>query len=144
MELENRSRIRDHDWIFNALWMACGDKRVPKCSMNIPVTVIFKEGVPLKAVETDRESGLVERLDLGHKRFAERDLGEVGFQDLRHRSLRALRKVLLEFSDANRFADGPDFGEPFFAKVQSSPLALQCTGIDSLYCISGVVCGRRE
>ena len=101
--------------------MTCGDKRVPKCSMNIPITVIFKDGMPLKAVETDRESGFVERLDLHHERFAERDLGEIGFQDLRHRSLRALRKVLLEFNDFHQVAEVS--GEPLFAKVTAHQLS---------------------
>ena len=30
----NTSRIRDADWIFNALWTACGDESIPKLVLN--------------------------------------------------------------------------------------------------------------
>lgn len=118
IEEDNKSRIRDRDWIFNALWVAAGDKRVPKCNMNIPVTVLFSGGLPFKALETDRGTGLIERLDLSHDRFLERDLGEIGFQGLKDRSLRAMRKVLIDFSDVNQFLRAQEGAEePYIAQV---------------------------
>lgn len=137
---ENRSRIRDRDWLYNALWLACGDKRIPKCSMNIPVTVIFHDGLPFKAVETDRGTGFIERLDLSHDRFVERQLGEVGFQGLQDRQLRALRKVLLEFSDLNQFNDAQkEIEEPYITKVPSPFLRCHKLQCDTMHINSAIL-----
>lgn len=118
LEEDIRSRIRDHDWIFNALWVSCGNKRLPKCSINIPLTVLFHDGLPFKALETNIGTGCIERLDLDHERFIEREVGEIGFQGINDRSLRALRKVLIEFGDLNEFLTAQSSAqEVFVAKV---------------------------
>ena len=118
-DIENKSRIRDRDWLYNALWTTCGDKRVPKCSLNIPVTSIFKDGMPFKSLETNHESGFIERLDLSDTRFGDRDLGEVDFQGLKDPSLRALRKVLVEFNDLNSFTSAQgDVEDAWLAKAR--------------------------
>ncbi len=121
MENEDTTRIRECDWIFNALWGACADKRVPQCCMNIPATVIFKEGMPIKGVETNRDSGYIQRINLEDDKYSERDLGENGmFQAPQHRQLRALRKILMDFSDVNGHgAAQSNVEEPFVASVRT-------------------------
>ncbi len=116
---DNTSRIRDQDWMFNAIWVAAGDSRVPKCTINIPTTAIFRDGLPFKCVECSKVSGNVERLDLDDDRFSERELGENAvFKGSKDRRLRALRKVLLEFSDDNQYILAQKSAvEPFICKV---------------------------
>jgi hypothetical protein len=119
---DNRSKIRDRDWLYGALWAICGDKDTHPCRMELPVTVIFNEGLPFKAVQTGIDSGCIERLDLSHERFVERELGEGAFQGLPDLRLRALRKVLLEFLDQNKFDEVQQHSgaeETFFAKVNA-------------------------
>ena len=117
----NTSRIRDQDWLFNALWVACGDRRVPKCVLNIPATIIFRDGMPFKGVCTI-SGGSVERINLGDERYIERDLGEsVGFQAPRDLKLRALRRILVDYAIENKYDENQRSAEePFLCKVRQS------------------------
>ena len=95
------TNARSKDWIFNALWAAAGNSAAPKCNINLPVTFIFRNGQPLKALHTDKESGFVSRLEIDPN---ER-IGQVspGFRGEKNRFLRHFRNELLKFSTENNY-----------------------------------------
>lgn len=95
--------IRAKDWIFNAIWAASGERGAPKCYITIPITFIFKNGKPIKALATDR-NGVVERVSLESVE-EERTDRERGFRGENFRTIRAFRKLLIQFSDTNRYGE---------------------------------------
>ena len=122
--------IRGKDWVFNALWAACSpittatnqknanSKKLNGCFLNIPITVIFKDGKPIKSLMTDPESGLLKRVNLDDMPTERLTDKERFFQGEHLKCFRNLRKVLIEFStinDYDRVQEGQ--GECFFAKV---------------------------
>ncbi len=88
--------VRGKDWVFNAFWAACGESGAPKCAVNIPITCLFKEGKPFKSLITD-DVGVVKRIILEDVPL-DREGSERGYRGTTVRSLRALRKVLIEYS----------------------------------------------
>lgn len=94
--------IRGKDWIFNAFWAACGESNAPRCSVSIPVTIMFNNGSPFKALSNDHGSGTVRRIDL-YNVPTERNGGERGFRGESFRTIRALRQLLLEYAAANGY-----------------------------------------
>ena len=101
-DYSNSTNIRGKDWIFNCLWAAAGDPKVAKCSISIPVTFIFRNGQPLKALCTDPLSRTVTRLNLENTVY-ERELGENILLGESNKYLRVFRKILLEYSKQNKF-----------------------------------------
>ncbi len=115
---ENISRIRDQDWLFNALWVVCADKRFSKCVLHIPITLIFRDGFPIKGVFTNPDSNYIERLDIDDAKYFERELGEIGFLDPKDRKIRAMRKIFIQYSVDNRFEEEQkNAEEPFICSV---------------------------
>ena len=101
--------IRGKDWIFNAFWAACLSpaNSSTRCALNIPVTALFKDGLPCKAVATDPSRGLVEKVSLDDETnfygIDENNSGSAGKFDYGFRGdslkcLRYLRKLLIDFS----------------------------------------------
>lgn len=87
--------IRGKDWVFNAFWAACGENNAPKCLVNIPVTTIIKDGKPFKTLWTDG-AGVVRRIIL-EDIPVERAEVDKGFRGDSLRTIRAMRKVLLDY-----------------------------------------------
>lgn len=115
--------IRGKDWVFNALWAAADLPK--KCALNIPLTCIFKEGMPFKTLCTD-PAGNIRRVDLDKV-----DLDRLSYvntfrgDDMRR--LLALRKILEERArEANYAALQRNTGEePKLVKVRGrAPLPL--------------------
>jgi hypothetical protein len=101
-DYSNSTNIKGKDWIFNCLWAAAGDPKVAKCSISIPVTFIFRNGQPLKALCTDPSSRTVTRLNLENTLY-DRELGENILLGESNKYLRVVRKILLEYSKQNKF-----------------------------------------
>jgi hypothetical protein len=96
----NNSSIKGKDWVYNAFWAACGDRNAP-CSINIPITFIFRNGIPVKALTTD-ELGYLKRIDLENI-ILERNIKDKGFRGQEFRDLNIIRKLLIEFRDVNGY-----------------------------------------
>lgn len=99
---ENISRIRNADWIFNALWTSCGDETIPRCLLNVPHTFIFREGYPIKALCTNAK-GLVSRLSMDNVAIMEREVSDRGLQGESNKMLRTCRRLLLDYSQINDY-----------------------------------------
>lgn len=76
-----------------------------RCSVNIPITFIFRDGSPIKCLTTNPESGLVERINLNSPEYLERQRGEKGLQGESMKLFRVLRKLLLQFSLDHDYGD---------------------------------------
>ena len=94
----NTTSIKSKDWIFNTLWSSCGWEIGPKCLLNVPLTFVYKDGKPIKAMTTDDSSGEVIRVD-----FKNIELERTNEESLHHgssnRDIRIVRKLLLEFAE---------------------------------------------
>jgi hypothetical protein len=129
--------IRGKDWIFNAFWAACLSpaNSSTRCALNIPVTALFKDGLPYKAVATDPNKGLVEKVSLdddadfygiGEKTSESTGNFDYAFRGDSLKCLRHLRNLLADFS----FKHGYDLyqkknfknDQPFICKVYLSEL----------------------
>ena len=115
--------IRGKDWVFNAFWAATlalrtADVQVAPCTLNIPVTVVFKSGRPTKTLRTSA-GGKVEKVNLDEI-TDERFESEKGFRGTSFKGLRALRRLLIEFSDKHGYAlaQSSQNDEPFICKVR--------------------------
>ena len=104
----NTTSIRGKDWLLNAIWSSCGDPSAPRCVINMPLTFLFMDGEPIKALVTnDRDEegqgGEVVRVGFeGHD--LDRDMREgVSFRGEGFRNLRIMRKLLLEYMDKNEY-----------------------------------------
>ena len=95
--------IRGKDWVFNAFWAACGEPTSPKCSLNIPITFLFKNGRPFKNLCTDLNSGFIKRIILEDV-VVDRMENENGLRGESFRQLRAVRQLLLEFADKSGYS----------------------------------------
>ena len=101
MSSSNNSAIRGKDWIFNAFWAACGERSVSRCSINIPITFIFRNGIPFKAITTD-DAGYLKRIELENIIY-ERDIKDKGFRGEELKTLGIVRKLLIEFRIINGY-----------------------------------------
>ncbi len=108
--------IRGKDWVFNAFWAACGESNSPKCSINIPITFIFKSGKPVKTLTTDERTGYVKRVIL-EDISVDRTADERGLRGENLKNLRAMRKLLIEYSTTNGYDDVQTIEKPFICKV---------------------------
>eukprot|EP01038_Epipyxis_sp_PR26KG_P004789 gene4789-6716_t len=100
--MASATAIRNKDWIFNALWASCEDEATSKCSINIPVTVIFQNGQPSKAISTNRRTNYLKR-DILESIAMERSLHEKGLRGESFKLLRATRSLLLAFQQENQY-----------------------------------------
>lgn len=94
--------LREKDWVFNAFWVACGESSAPRCAVRIPVTCIFRDGKPFKTLGCD-ELGIVKRISLENMEL-ERTDSEKGFRGQSVRTIRALRKLLIDYSNEHGYA----------------------------------------
>lgn len=119
--------VRGKDWVFNAFWVACGESNAPKCSISIPITSIFRDGKPFKTLGTD-EAGLVKRIMLEDIAM-ERSDNERSFRGYAVKTIRALRKLLLEYSlGAGYMQVQEEIGqEPFICNVRHCSCRCICT-----------------
>ena len=117
MSEANLTSIKGKDWIFNALWAASGEAKAPKCLINVPITFLFREGVPIKALSTSSETGLVNRVNIDAV-DVERSLGEAGFRGDSNRALRIMRMLLLDYSLKNDYERLQRIEEPFVSTVR--------------------------
>lgn len=104
--------IRGKDWVFNAFWAACLAPAgiSTRCSLNIPVTALFKDGLPVKVVATDPAKGFIEKVPIDDEidffgtlqtdNTASDEFGSYysGFRGNSLKCLRCLRKLLVDFS----------------------------------------------
>jgi hypothetical protein len=115
--------IRSKDWVFNAFWAACGAdsaNRVSKCSLNIPLTCLFHEGRPWKALATNSTTGFIQRisLDSSTEESSQRSTNERGLRGESLRLFRILRRLLLDFSENNNYHVYQESkSDPFICKV---------------------------
>lgn len=58
--MDGISSIRGKDWMFNALWAACGDVQAPRFQVPIPFTALFRDGRPFRSLTCDK--GCVRRI----------------------------------------------------------------------------------
>lgn len=82
-----------------------------RCPITIPLTFIFREGQPVKALATDPSTRVVDRVSMEGYTF-EREAGDGN--DLRgehNRYLRILRKMLFEYSRENEYDKVQESGE---------------------------------
>lgn len=108
--------IRGKDWVFNAFWAACGESSANRCSINIPITFIFKHGKPVKSLTTDLRTGYIKRVSLDDV-IIERTEGERGFRGEAFKTLRAVRQLLLEYSADHGYDNSQNTEEPVLCKV---------------------------
>ena len=126
--------VRGKDWVFSAFWVACGEANAPKCAVNIPVTCLFKDGKPFKTVWTD-DTGIVKRIMLEDVSL-DRETSERGYRGTSVRTLRALRKVLIEYGLQKGYRQAQeDIGQkPFICNVrQTLQLWVSCAFNISLH-----------
>ncbi len=114
----NLTSIRGKDWIFNALWAASGEAKAPRCLINIPITFLFRDGLPFKALCTNTETGLVNRVNI-EINDDDRSLGETGFRGETNKVLRVMRMMLLDYCLKNDYERLQRVEEPFVSTVCS-------------------------
>lgn len=134
--------IRGKDWAFQALWASCPTSSTPSlvdpnndrqvnpnaCLLNIPITCLFKDGMPSKCLMTDDSTGRIKRIYLERiviDRVQERiQRGHGTGPPMQNQIFRAMLKVLLDYSQQNgydvRQDDNDNKEEPFIAKVTYS------------------------
>jgi hypothetical protein len=130
MSSSESTAIRGKDWIFNAFWAATLSQSSShaKCSLNIPITALFKDGVPVKVLATNTASGLVEKiniLDDSSMIALETDIKakqhETGFRGSSLKNMNNLRVLLINFSNENGYYDfqlhQQYIKDPFICKV---------------------------
>ena len=128
--------IRGKDWVFQALWAACPatsmslvtDSAQPSpstCFLNIPVTILFKDGLPNKTLMTDDPTGRIKRIYLEKIEFDrvydQHTTGRASIGSKEY-TFRAMRKVLNDFSVQNQYHlhqshENVNKEEPYIAKV---------------------------
>ena len=110
--------IRGKDWLFNALWSASGDIATTSCKIEIPITVLFRDGKPFRCLQTNQSSGLVSRLYINEIE-PERIIGDQGFRGQANKEIRLLRQLLIQFSHDKQYNDHQQYQEePYICKVQ--------------------------
>lgn len=111
--------IRGKDWVFNALWAVCGSTGAntsSSCILSIPVTFLFKDGMPSKTITTESSTGKLKKIyleDIIPDRFDYSD----GFRGASLQPLRALRKLLDDYSMEHGYYRMQNSSEPYIAKV---------------------------
>lgn len=103
--------VRDKAWVFNALWSASDLPK--KCTLCIPLTCIFNEGLPFKILATD-SSGNVHKVDLDKVEPVRLPNSSVSF-GVDMRKLLSFRQLLEDYAFQNRYH--VQQAEPKLAKV---------------------------
>ncbi|KAJ1379410.1 hypothetical protein B484DRAFT_36698, partial [Ochromonadaceae sp. CCMP2298] len=127
--------IRGKDWTFNALWAVRSGHPPPKCLVSIPLTSIWRDGRPFKTLGNDA-SGSVTRIIL-EDFVIERNDAERGFRGESYKAIRALRQLLLDYSDSNGYgayqtkhgAEEPFIANVFYLDGQRESIALHTLDI---------------
>jgi hypothetical protein len=107
-----------------------------RCLLNIPHTLIFRDGFPIKALHTDRK-GYIARLSLDNVSQMEREVSDRGLQGESNMELRSCRKLLLEYSQVNDYVHGQeDEDNPILCNVShlSLPLPLSILRARNIFC----------
>ena len=101
---------RGKEFLFNALWAAVGEtefKSVPvyrhkpvRCSVQIPLTFMFREGEPAKALSMDRSKQFITRVSP-----EEPSLYENARSDAQNRGVKQYRNMLVEYQRENKYDD---------------------------------------
>ena len=136
MDSASTTAIRGKDWVFNAIWSSCGVEKAPRCIMNMPITFLFRNGEPFKALMTDEERGEVVRVNMDAVEVEVEDAGAI--RGASKRRIRAMRKLVLDYMEYHNYllvqtpqtklvskrynADDPravvdDDGEPYVVSV---------------------------
>ncbi len=121
--METEAVFRGKEWIFDALWGSCIDPTAPKCWINIPLTFIFNDSLPYKAILSETETGVIKRLELDEIGLNLK-IGENAFQDDQdskvNKYLRITRKLLIEYSVTNEYSQvqlNRGVSEPYIASA---------------------------
>jgi len=127
--MSESTNIRGKEWIFNAFWAASISQSVStaKCSLNIPITALFVNGLPSKVLATDLSTGLIEKISLDDESyrhfFSKTDNSIVdeernsGFRGSSLKLLKALRHLLVGFSKENGYDTYQSETDFFICKV---------------------------
>lgn len=100
-EIPHKISIRDKDWIFHTLWSSCNSKGSSRCQVNIPLTILFRKGEPTKVLSTDINECIC-RVQLDDN-IEVRDIDEHGFRGELLKKFRAVRKLLINFNQINKY-----------------------------------------
>ena len=119
--------IKGKSFLFNAIWAAVGDTEFTsvhgyrhkpvRCNVPIPLTFMFKDGEPFKALTMDKNNLIV--------RVSPEDVSlyENARSDATNRGMKQYRNMLLDYQMFNRYGE-----------CQQSPHdPILCTGIDTLH-----------
>jgi hypothetical protein len=107
---------RGREWVYNALWAASGSIL---CKVNIPLTIIFRNGEPWKAIGMGAGSQ-------DKKSIAKISVGEPNAIDsIDRRSSKtisdAYRKLLLDYQRKNNYDScQSSHSDPLFCKVSTT------------------------
>ena len=98
------------DFVFNALWAAVGETEFTsvqgyrhkpvRCQIKVPLTFVFKDGEPWRAVAMDRANQFIVRVPLEAPSLYENARSDVTNKGMTH-----YRNMLLEFSRTNRYGE---------------------------------------
>jgi len=97
----NATAIRGKDWIFNAIWSSCGVDKAPRCIMHMPITFLFRNGEPFKALMTDEDRGEVVRVNMENVDLEEMD--NEGIRGASNRRIRVMRKLVIDYMDYHNY-----------------------------------------
>jgi hypothetical protein len=124
------SSTRGKEWVYSALWTACEDPRVPKSLIKIPLTFIFRNGLPTKVVTNNDKTGTVKRVNLSGIETHPDDKRTQKEDDIKNLAL--VRKLVIEFamqtnyydSQLNRGIEEPMVVSVIYLDGQSEDLSL--------------------
>ena len=126
--------IKGKSFLFNAIWAAVGETEFSsvqgyrhkpvRCNVPIPLTFMFKDGEPFKALTMDKNN-LIVRISP-----EEVSLYENARSDATNRGMKQYRNMLLDYQTANRYGECQQFPhDPILCTGinTSYPLTYQCT-----------------
>jgi len=97
----NATAIRGKDWIFNAIWSSCGVEKAPRCIMHMPISFLFRNGEPFKALMTDEDRGEVVRVNMDNVDLEEKDTE--GIRGPSNRRIRVMRKLVIDYMEYHNY-----------------------------------------
>lgn len=114
----NVTSFRGKDWLFNALWAPGSDPTAPKCTVRIPLTILFHQGQPFKGLETNDSTGYVQRINFEEAGLElERSVSEVRLAGDGNRMMRIMRKLLKDYAEKNKYYTSQKIEEPYICSV---------------------------
>ena len=111
------------DWIFGVLYAASQDSSAPRCTIVVPLTLLFKDGLPEKVLITDTLKKCVRGFPTPfHNASVIATIPPPGTKEgkaLRRKCLRYCKEMLQEYSEQNGFAaiQHGNSDEPFVVSV---------------------------